>query len=70
MSSVCKFRCYVAPFKGTFRHQDHHMIQEIRHFIFDLLHLGILGGDDNFRRFFAHLLEYLIHPLVKQIICI
>ena len=46
------------------------MIEKIRDFVLDLLRIGILRGNDDLGRLFAHLLEDLIQSLLKEIVCV
>ena len=44
------------------------MIQEITDLIFDLIGVGIFGGDHNLSRLLAQILENLVNALVEQVI--
>ena len=66
--SVCQLRSDFLPGDSLFRHENHHVIEEITDFIFNLIGIGIFRGDHDFRGFFSQLLQDFVHTLIEQII--
>ena len=68
--TICKLCSDFFPGDIFLCHQDHHMIQEIADFIFDLIGVGIFGSDHNLGRLLAQILEKIVNAIYEEVISI